>query len=313
LREFLQIPDSQAVVFERFSDSSGSYVNLDPSNVHAYKTLYRAAKAKLKLRLRAMPGPSPSSDSSQPVHPSPRVSLQSLNAPTILNSASEVTLNTVPGPSTSATIAESQPSQQLPTEVDTKPQSHILTPQVFDEVAKRMECVKRMMDPPNSTPHVVPPSCDSKPIQNEKAISRPESAEASKGDSTTSKKTFVHRGTTFEGLQNGWSVYCNNCEKNMLVEHYHCIVCDGGDYDLCQECMDAGFHCPGDSHWLIKRYWTPEGTIVTSTTQVVSPKLKAEPEKEMPGAFTEEKKAEDLPPPTRTCNCCVKGNSIQQL
>jgi next-to-BRCA1 protein 1 len=169
LREFLQIPDSQAVVFERFSDSSGSYVNLDPTNVHAYKTLYRAAKAKLKLRLRAMPGPSPPSDSAEPVHPSPRVSPQSLNAPTILDSASEVTLNTTPGPSATATNTPPQLSQDQTTEVDAKPESHILPRQTIDEFAKRI------MERRKSTPHFVPPFCDSKPTQNEKAISQPAS------------------------------------------------------------------------------------------------------------------------------------------
>lgn len=47
------IPDDQTVVFERYSDSAGSYVILDPKNPAVYKQLYRAAKAKLKLRFKA--------------------------------------------------------------------------------------------------------------------------------------------------------------------------------------------------------------------------------------------------------------------
>jgi next-to-BRCA1 protein 1 len=44
-------------VFERYSDSSASYVTLDSDKPQVYKTLFRAAKAKLKLRLRAsIPG-----------------------------------------------------------------------------------------------------------------------------------------------------------------------------------------------------------------------------------------------------------------
>ena len=39
-------------MLERYSDSAGAYTALDSHNNHAYKTLYRAAKAKLKLRLR---------------------------------------------------------------------------------------------------------------------------------------------------------------------------------------------------------------------------------------------------------------------
>lgn len=47
------IPEDQTVVFERYSDSAGSYVTLDPKNPAVYKQLYRAAKAKLKLRFKA--------------------------------------------------------------------------------------------------------------------------------------------------------------------------------------------------------------------------------------------------------------------
>jgi next-to-BRCA1 protein 1 len=47
-------------VFERYSDSSASYVTLDSDKPQVYKTLFRAAKAKLKLRLRAtVPGEQP--------------------------------------------------------------------------------------------------------------------------------------------------------------------------------------------------------------------------------------------------------------
>ncbi|KAK4996048.1 hypothetical protein LTR60_007860, partial [Cryomyces antarcticus] len=59
LRFLLAIPANQEVVFERFSDSAGSYITLDASNQHVYKTLFRAAKAKLKLRLRATVTPEP--------------------------------------------------------------------------------------------------------------------------------------------------------------------------------------------------------------------------------------------------------------
>lgn len=47
-------------MFERYSDSSASYVTLDSDKPQVYKTLFRAAKAKLKLRLRAtVPGEQP--------------------------------------------------------------------------------------------------------------------------------------------------------------------------------------------------------------------------------------------------------------
>ncbi|KAI0838666.1 hypothetical protein F5Y06DRAFT_41266 [Hypoxylon sp. FL0890] len=52
LRSFLQIPVGTTAAFERYSDSASSYVLLHPTNVPAYKQLYRAAKAKQKLKLR---------------------------------------------------------------------------------------------------------------------------------------------------------------------------------------------------------------------------------------------------------------------
>lgn len=42
------------MTFERYSDSAGSYVQLDTNNPAVFKQLYRAAKAKLKLRIKAI-------------------------------------------------------------------------------------------------------------------------------------------------------------------------------------------------------------------------------------------------------------------
>ncbi|KAF2170249.1 hypothetical protein M409DRAFT_64576 [Zasmidium cellare ATCC 36951] len=112
-----------------------------------------------------------------------------------------------------------------------------------------------------------------------------------------------------------WSVYCNQCDKAMSNEHYHCNVCDGGDYDLCQDCVTSGKMCPGDNHWLIKRF-IQDGKVISSTTERVSPRkaksvpafIKQEPvEIEMPGAFTDDTKTLAMEPrtPTRTCNSCI--------
>ncbi|KAL8687706.1 MAG: hypothetical protein Q9224_005074, partial [Gallowayella concinna] len=53
LRSLLNVPPTQNIHFERFSDSAGVYVPLDSNNPAVYKQLYRAAKAKLKLRIKA--------------------------------------------------------------------------------------------------------------------------------------------------------------------------------------------------------------------------------------------------------------------
>lgn len=106
-----------------------------------------------------------------------------------------------------------------------------------------------------------------------------------------------------------WTVYCNNCDKAGLDEHFHCNICEEGDYDLCPGCMAKGVVCPGEGHWLIKRFFK-DGRVVASTTETLTPKAKPDSQKEMPGAFTEEKKPEEeeeeeAEQPTRTCNCCV--------
>ncbi|CBY00619.1 hypothetical protein LEMA_P017490.1 [Plenodomus lingam JN3] len=91
----------------------------------------------------------------------------------------------------------------------------------------------------------------------------------------------------------------------MEDEHFHCSVCDGGDYDLCPVCVDSGIHCPGKGHWMVKRF-VKNGCVVNSTTQRIPPKVKDVDHQEIPGAFTEEKPAAVYrEEPTRTCNCCI--------
>ncbi|KAK5112723.1 hypothetical protein LTR62_003821 [Meristemomyces frigidus] len=120
-----------------------------------------------------------------------------------------------------------------------------------------------------------------------------------------------------------WSVYCNECDKPMADAHYHCSICDAGDYDLCEECVESGKSCSGETHWLIKRF-IQDGKVVNSTTARILPRMKksalvevssekprqldtTELKKEMPGAFAEDTKtlAAETLIPTRTCNSCV--------
>ena len=115
-----------------------------------------------------------------------------------------------------------------------------------------------------------------------------------------------------------WTVYCNECDEAMDDVHYHCSICDSGDFDLCESCVDGGKLCPGEGHWLVKRV-IKEGKVISSTTERLPPKprsqialadlLNTEVDKEMPGAFTEDTKTlnEESLPPTRTCNCCIQG------
>ena len=68
-----------------------------------------------------------------------------------------------------------------------------------------------------------------------------------------------------------YMVYCNACDWPISTDHYHCGSCDGGDFDLCSNCVDAGRLCHDDDHWLIKRT-VRDGQIVNSVTETVPPR-----------------------------------------
>ncbi|KAI9716492.1 MAG: hypothetical protein M1828_007652 [Chrysothrix sp. TS-e1954] len=104
----------------------------------------------------------------------------------------------------------------------------------------------------------------------------------------------------------GWQVCCNNCDKPMADSHFHCSICDNGDFDLCEGCVDSGVTCQAEGHWLIKRF-IKNGAVVTSTTERIAPKSRNE-KLGMPGTFVPEVKANSAKPePRRTCNSCVRA------
>lgn len=110
-----------------------------------------------------------------------------------------------------------------------------------------------------------------------------------------------------------FTVCCNSCNTTIPNVHWHCSICDEGDYDLCHSCVTIGVHCGGDGHFLIKRL-IANGKVTSSTTETVPKKPgKVENEKEVPGAFAADPKEEHLPEMaemSRTCNCCVTGMSL---
>ena len=116
-------------------------------------------------------------------------------------------------------------------------------------------------------------------------------------------QSFHVSGATF-------TVCCNNCSANIPDAHWHCSICQDGDFDLCHECMTKNIHCGGTGHFLIKRS-IENGRVISSTTETVPRRMvKIESEKEVPGAFTTEVKEEMLPDMhemSRTCNSCVTG------
>lgn len=103
-----------------------------------------------------------------------------------------------------------------------------------------------------------------------------------------------------------FAIDCNNCSQAIANEHYHCSICDSGDFDLCQACVDSGMTCDGEDHWLIKRF-QQGGSIIPSVTETIAPKKakfeepKAEKE-EKPELFKTGKYLGE-----RTCNSCING------
>ncbi|KAJ4361685.1 hypothetical protein N0V95_001669 [Ascochyta clinopodiicola] len=275
LRSGLQIRDDEQVVFERYSDSAAAYVILDSSAPAVYKTLFRAAKAKLKLRLRA----TIADEHFEPPAPAP--------APPALPCAA------VPDPSVFRLSSETL------TPLVAAPTSPVI---VHSPEAPKLEATS--------------PVSPLKPVGDEEApVPRP----------STTRQAFFDKlyqaphnaPLTFRpkpaAACTAWVVYCNNCNHPMDDEHFHCSVCDNGDYDLCPACVDSGIHCPGDGHWMVKRF-VKNGNVVNSTTQRIPPKVKATEPKDIPGAFTDEKQSvtheEEA---TRTCNSCVKVLSEREF
>lgn len=114
-----------------------------------------------------------------------------------------------------------------------------------------------------------------------------------------------------------FTVCCNSCDRAVPDAHFHCSICDDGDFDLCQDCVDRGITCYDDAHWLIKRF-IKDGQINNSTTSVAPKPTRPQANKETstPSVNLPIRSAAWSPVPTwdasytdRTCNCCVQDFS----
>ncbi len=49
--------------------------------------------------------------------------------------------------------------------------------------------------------------------------------------------------------------YCDICISSIPDAdiHYHCKICNDGNFDICQECIASGYLCLDHSHKLVKR------------------------------------------------------------
>ncbi|KAI0971566.1 hypothetical protein F4678DRAFT_472526 [Xylaria arbuscula] len=124
-----------------------------------------------------------------------------------------------------------------------------------------------------------------------------------------------------ECMKRPFTVCCNSCDRAVPEAHFHCSICDEGDFDLCQECVNRGISCYGEGHWLIKRT-VVNGDIKCSSTHIAPKPIRSNPLKlaskptspavtissNTPSNSRAVLALSDLMPrvPARTCNCCVQ-------
>ncbi|KZF19583.1 hypothetical protein L228DRAFT_254250 [Xylona heveae TC161] len=324
LRHLLSIPPTHRVFFERYSDSAGAFMVLDPANPSVYKQLYRAAKAKLKLRIRATVVPETPETSQQDKISGQESAQEPSTSSDLLGSAAAM-----PSPEQSTPASQSNNSVQLPITTPASVAPPVLAPATTPEQASQdddlkhigaelVEQLKRMGHDQENLP--LPPP-----------YNPPSAGERERFYATLahmSKERELGRRTQEAPapLPPTWSVYCNNCDKVVNDAHYHCGICDNGDFDLCLDCIDAGVVCAGEGHWLVKRF-VRNGQVITGQTEICPPKKKmtdagsaptapviAE-EKTVPSAqrsipsfynYSYEKAPEPVATRTRICNSCVE-------
>jgi len=307
LRHCLNIKPEQHAVFERFSDSAGGYIILEPTNQQVFKTLIRAAKAKSKLRLKATVTPDPAS-----------VTSDATEETTEDMASAQDNQNTTAEKPVEPVIVRS-PDNQASSRDSMALDGRSIGSGIF-QFREARASQQTLVEPEAPTPRPFSSDCSEFFSQLARAG----------GNTAPRELAFRSRepaATPAVSAQGQWSVYCNNCDNAMYDAHYHCSICDGGDYDLCETCISSGQLCPGEGHWLIKRS-IKDGKVVTSTTERIGrkaeyikdevsremanctgmcPSVERDIKTEVPGAFEEETKtlAEESRMPTRTCNNCV--------
>lgn len=301
----LHVQPDQQVVFERYSDSAGAYVTLDSDKPQIYKTLFRAAKAKLKLRLKAtipgdqfeLPTPAPPATFQETARPLPQHgSLHRLSAETLAPQAIAPVSPAI-ARSPSSNVSAPKPDSVSPV---SPPQPETVVKELPHSFTARQStfCVSSFQLNDLLTRQ--------SGFFNDLANASQQDVDLAFHKSAKNDMDLAFRPKP--SVCSSWVVYCNNCNQPMEDEHFHCGICDGGDYDLCPACVDSGIHCSGAGHWMVKRF-VKDGCVINSTTERIAAKTKTEEPKEVPGAFTNEKESvtyEEQEEPTRTCNCCVK-------
>ncbi|KAK3493831.1 hypothetical protein B0T13DRAFT_402672 [Neurospora crassa] len=242
LRAHLEIPAETNVVFERYSDSAGTYVTLDPANTSVYKQLFRAAKAKQKLKLRvnrAM-AETPAQTSTPEA---PQDTTTEAKPASVEGEATETEGDASPSNPTSPVYDETtEVTKSIETDASPSKTFESLQAQRSDIITRVNNAMDRIEDLQSRLPFGRAASVASMPIS---AISHTD---------------------TQESTRSGYAVCCNSCDRTIPYEHYHCSVCDDGDFDLCPDCHNnKGVTCHQYGHVLTKRFIS-NGSITTVDT-----------------------------------------------
>ncbi|OBT92409.1 hypothetical protein VE01_09271 [Pseudogymnoascus verrucosus] len=323
LRALLQIPESQEAIFERYSDSAADFVTLDPNNASVYKQLYRAAKAKLKLRLKVT---IIDQEDKEPVKPK-QATVEDEVASPVAAPVAEPQLISVDTPlapeseymSPFSSESDKAAAQEFPSYGEYLKD---LTFNFKNEVAAANEiAAAAALTPSAPAPVTTPPTpvsvtsvpVASSPTSQAIPVTRGAAARdrwyAELANLTEERRAALRAnrhcpGASLQAHMNNYSVFCNSCNVPIPDMHYHCDVCDNGDYDLCQGCMDKGVSCAGENHWMIKRF-VKNGRVINSVT-------KTHPQKASPSNVSKATLVEVEEPKqvivgsVRTCNSCIQ-------
>lgn len=277
--------------------------------------MYRAAKAKLKLRIKAtvVDATAPNMEASQPEPISPDHLTSHRYVP-------PRNLDSLPWETVNENLFISSPVSPIPSIQATESYTHLLNKHMasgmsiihtHEAPAKvPVASTETISEPKAAAPVPIKQEVDEAPVP--RAFSDRErfyniSSKAQPTPLRAMDQSFAVSGASF-------TVCCNKCNANIPDTHWHCSICQDGDYDLCRECVTVGIHCGVPGHFLIKRN-IENGRVISSTTETLPKKtVKIETEKEVPGAFTTEVKEEHLAPEmlemSRTCNSCVNGKLL---
>lgn len=332
VRTFLRIPTEQELAIERYSDSAGTYVVLDSTNVAVYKQLYRAAKAKSKLKLRvtnpnSKPAPRPvtveevadisssaqipselkvKTDGRESEESSSSSAMAAPQQPLVTpRNTVEVTL-----PFRSGSMSKTYDSDKL-----SKAAQHL---EEFENLRKDLHQRLHMFSNEMSEVHQPALTIASEAAARRLRIiqdmhkSRVNNVKGDLVNLNNSSATQLSSQAPPARSAQGFAVCCNSCDKTMPDVHYHCSTCDDGDFDLCSSCVDLGITCHSPQHWMIKRT-TVDGQIVNSTTEVIPPK----PKKDLKPKVEEKLKAAEpakpatcYPPPIPLCFDNITGSNM---